>query len=99
MPSQVGLMSALCSQKQNTTWPLPNQFEAEGGGPVPRFHQLPLSAHIPVSPSPARDGKRLCGWRAVQELRGDVAARQRERHLAVLLGLGHIEEHTRDEAS
>ena len=60
-----------------------------------RFDQLTLPAHAPVGPSPARDGQGLRRWRAVQELRHDVPARQGERHRAVLLGLGHVEEHAR----
>ncbi len=76
-------------------WPLSKQVEAEGRGPLTRFDQLPLPAHIPVGPRPARDGEGLRGWRAVQELRHDVPARQGERHRAVLLGLGHVEDHTR----
>ncbi len=76
-------------------WLLSNQVEAEGRGLVTQFDQLPLPAHVSIAPSPARDGKGLRGWRAVQELRHDVPARQRVRHRAVLLGLGHVEEHTR----
>ena len=60
-----------------------------------RFDQLALPAHVPVGPSPARDGKDLRGRRAVQELRRDVPARQGVCQRAILLGLGHVEEHTR----
>jgi hypothetical protein len=76
-------------------WPLPNQVEAEGCGLVRQFEQLPLPAHVPVAPNPARDGKGLRARRAVQELRHDVPARQGERQRAVLLGYGHVEDHTR----
>src|SRR2546421_11488664 len=75
--------------------PLANQVEAEGRGLVTRFDQLPLPAHVPINPSPARDGKGLCRRRTVQELRHDGSARQGEGHRAVLLGLGQVEEDTR----
>ena len=39
-----------------------------------QFDQLALPMHIPLGPSPARDGKDLRGRRAVQELRRDVPA-------------------------
>jgi membrane-associated phospholipid phosphatase len=74
---------------------LPNQVEAEGRGPVTRFDQFTLPARIPVVASPARDGQGLRRRRTVQELCHNVPARQGERHRAVLLGLGHVEEHTR----
>src|SRR5918911_837328 len=73
----------------------PNQVEGEGRGLMTRFDQLALPTHVPVGPSPARDGKDLRGRRAVEELRRDFPAWQGVRQRAVFLGLGHVEEHTR----